>query len=62
LSDENVKYAANCDAALTATLKLVANRCFRDPWFAVQVAEFRRAPVHIEEIEKGDLMVGGRYV
>ena len=33
-----------------------SNRRFRDPWFALQVAAFRRAPVQIKRIEKGDLV------
>ena len=37
-----------------------SNRRFRDPWFALQVAAFRRAPVQINEIEKGDLAGYGR--
>ena len=33
-----------------------ANRRFRDPWFAVQVAGFRRASVQNKGFEKADLV------
>ena len=38
--------------------RLGANRHFRDPWSALQVAGFWRAPVQIKGIEKGDQIAG----
>ena len=37
-------------------LTVGANRRFQDPWFALQVAGFRRAPVQLKGIENGGLI------
>jgi len=44
------------EALLQPALRAGPNRRFRDPWFALQVAGFRRAPVQIKGIGKGHLI------
>ena len=42
--------------AVPTALKMGPHLGFRDPWFALQVAGFRRAPVNVQGLKKEDLV------